>query len=109
MLAPLPHNVLTALGDEGWCARDVVAHLALRQRAAIIERVSAILLRQGAAIPNVPASLMDVEPQRARPFVELLLEFESGRKEAVGVLRSIAPEQWQLRGVQARLGELSIA
>ena len=109
MLAPLPDELIAAPGPEGWCARDVVAHLAARQHAAIVGRISAVLERQGATMPDVPQSLMDVRPHRSRPLDELLREFEDGRVGAVALLRRVTPEQLSWRGVHSGLGELSIA
>jgi hypothetical protein len=109
MIAPLPDELLSAAGAEGWCARDVVAHLAARQRAAIIDRVTSILEHPGAPIPEVPQRLMDVTPYRAHPLFELLEEFEEGRKDAVALLRGLSDEQLKLRGVHAGIGEISIA
>jgi hypothetical protein len=109
MLAPLPEELLTATSREGWSARDVVAHLLLRQRPAIIGRVSAILAKPGGAIPDLPHSLMDPASLRSRPFEDLLREFDEGRVECVDLLRSVTPDQLQLRGVHSGVGKLSIA
>jgi hypothetical protein len=109
MLAPLPDELVAAPGREGWSARDVVAHLSLRQRPAIIGRVSAILAKPDGPIPDVPQSLMDVDPMRARPLDDVLREFEEGRTEAVALVRSVTPEQLRWRGVHTGVGDLSIA
>lgn len=109
MLGSLPDDLLTASGEGGWCARDVVAHLSARQHIAIVGRVSAVLAQPGSVMPGVPESLMDVAPYRAQPFDALLAEFESGRAEAVAVLRAVTTEQLDWRGVHAGVGELSIA
>lgn len=109
MLAQLPDDVLTVADKDGWCARDVVAHLAARQRAAMIVRVNAVIEHPGGPIPEVPHGLMDVTPCRARPLGELFDEFEEGREDAVALLRGLAPEQLEVRGVHADIGEISIA
>jgi uncharacterized protein (TIGR03083 family) len=109
MLAPLSDNLVAAPGAEGWSARDVVAHLALRQRAAIVGRVESILSSPGGTIPGVPQGLMQPEQLRTRPFEDLLLKFAEGRAEAVAVLRQVGPEQLLWRGVHSGVGEISIA
>jgi uncharacterized protein (TIGR03083 family) len=109
LLSPLPDALLEAPGEGGWSARDVVAHLYSRQRIAIVGRISAVLERQGSAMPGVPPSLMDLRPYRSRPFSELLAQFEEGRAEAVAVLRGVTPEQLDWRGVHEGVGELTIA
>jgi hypothetical protein len=109
MLAPLPAELVAAPGPEGWCARDVVAHLTSRQGPAIVGRVRAILDNPGGAIPDVPHELMDPAPYRDRPLADVLDEFEHGRAEAVALLRSVTPEQVSWRGTHSGIGELSIA
>jgi hypothetical protein len=79
MLAPLPDEVVAAPGAGGWSARDVVAHLSLRQRAAIIGRVSAILANPNGTIPDVPEGLMSPASLRDLPFEVVMQEFEQGR------------------------------
>jgi hypothetical protein len=109
MLAPLPDDLVAAPGPEGWSARDVVAHLAARQQPAIVGRISAVLAQPGAAIPNVPDDLMEVEPYRARPLGDLFDEFAKGRAEAVALVERVTPEQLTWRGVHSSVGEISIA
>jgi hypothetical protein len=109
MLAPLPDKLVAAQGEGGWSARDVVAHLSARQAHSITGRVRAIIERPGGAIPPVPDGLMDVTPFRAQPLAELLHDFDQGRANAVAVLREVRPEQLEVRGVLAGVGELSIA
>jgi hypothetical protein len=109
MLTPLPDDLVAAPGKEDWSARDVVAHLSARQRPAIIGRVSAILAERGAPIPDIPDSLMEVEPYRERPLDALFDEFDAGRHEAVALLRTVTPEQLAWRGVHSGVGEISIA
>jgi hypothetical protein len=111
MLAPLPAELVAVPGREGWSARDVVAHLSLRQRPAIIGRVSAILANPGGPdpIPDVAQSLMDVAPLRSHPLGDVLREFDEGRAEAVALLRSVTPEQLRWRGIHTGVGEISVA
>ena len=109
MLGPLPADLIAVEGKGGWSARDVVAHLSVRQRAAIVGRITAVLAEPGATLPQVPQQLMDVTPYRSRPLDELFREFEEGRAEAVGVVEQVTPEELQLRGVHTGVGEVSIA
>jgi hypothetical protein len=109
MLAPLPATLVEQPGKGGWSARDVVAHLASRQSISITGRINAVLEQQGATMPGVPESLMDVKPYRSRPFAELLAEFEDGRADAVILLRRLTPDQLDWRGVHHGVGELTIA
>jgi hypothetical protein len=109
MLAPLPDDLIAAPGREGWSARDVVAHLAARQGPAIVGRISAMLAEDGAAIPNVPDDLMEVEPYRALPLDALLREFAEGREAAVATLRTVTPDQYSRTGIHSEVGLLTIA
>jgi hypothetical protein len=109
MLAPLPAALIEQPDRDGWSARDVVAHLTSRQGIAITGRIEAVLAQPGATMPEVPDSLMDVKPYRARPFDDLLTEFETGRAGAVALLRRLTPEQFDLRGIHHGVGELTIA
>jgi hypothetical protein len=109
MLAPLPTELVAAPGPEGWSARDVVAHLAARQQPAIAGRVSAILARPGAPIPDIPDDLMEVQPYRERTLADLFDEFARGRAEAVAALERVTAEQLAWRGVHSEVGEISIA
>jgi hypothetical protein len=109
MLAPLPEALVATPGGEGWSARDAVAHLLARQGPAISGRIDAILAAEGAAIPDIPDNLMELEPYRSRPLGDVLREFEEGRAEVVAPLRRITAEQALRRGVHSSVGELSIA
>lgn len=109
MLAPLPDELRAAPDKNGWSARDVVAHLALRQEAAIAGRVRAILAQPGGAIPPVPDDGPGRADWRSRTFEELLRDFASGRAEIVGLLRGVTVEQAALRGSLGGVGELSIS
>jgi hypothetical protein len=109
LLAPLPDALVAVPGDGGWSARDVVAHLAVRQQVAIVGRVRAVLERPGAPFPPVPESLMDVTPYRSRPLGELLAQFENGRAEAVALLRGLTPEQLERQGAHAGVGSVTLA
>jgi hypothetical protein len=109
MLAPLPDELVVTQGPDGWCARDVAAHLAARQRPAIIGRVEAILALPGGAIPTIPHNLMDPAPYRARPLDDVFAEFDEGRAEAVALLRRLTLEELALRGVMGEIGEVSVA
>jgi hypothetical protein len=109
LLISLPDELVAAPGREAWSARDVVAHLAARQRPAIIGRIEAILAVDGAAIPDIPDDLMEVAPYRTRPLDDLFREFEDGRARIIPQLRSITPDQFARRGVHSSVGELTIA
>jgi uncharacterized damage-inducible protein DinB len=109
LLVSLPDDLVAAPDGEGWSARDVVAHLASRQRPAIVGRIEAILAADGAAIPDVPDDLLDVAPYRARALDEVLREFQEGRAEAVAFLETITADQLGRRGVHSGVGELTIA
>lgn len=106
MLAPLPDELRAAPGDAGWSARDVVAHLQLRQRPAIVGRIEAILADPGGAIPDVPPD--DIR-SAALPFDELIRAFADGRAECVELLRRLTAEQLLLSGVHSEVGDISIA
>jgi uncharacterized protein YfaQ (DUF2300 family) len=109
MLLPLPQELVDAPGPEGWSARDVVAHLAARQQPAIAGRISAILAQPGAAIPDIPDNLTEVQPYRERPLADLFDEFARGRAEALATIERVTSEQLAWRGVHAEVGEISIA
>ena len=110
MLGRLPEAAVSAPGAEGWSPKDVVAHLATRQRPAVIGRVGAILVRPGAILPDVPeeASLAE-SGLRARPIDEVLEMFAELRAEAMTLLRSIEPAQLDLHGMHEVAGEVSVA
>lgn len=107
MLAPLPDELRAAPGAAGWSARDVVAHLQLRQRPAIVGRIEAILADPGGAIPDVPPD--DMRSAAALPFDELIGAFADGRAECVELLRRLTAEQLLLSGVHSEVGDISIA
>lgn len=109
MLGGCPDELVAAADEDGWSARDVVAHLASRQGPAISGRVRAILADPGGPVPDVPEDLMQVERYRPQRFDEQLREFAEGRRTIVAELRSITPEQLTLRGRHSEVGEISVA
>jgi hypothetical protein len=110
MLGRLPEATASAPGAEGWSPKDVVAHLASRQRPAVMARVGAILAQPGAVLPDVPeeASLAE-SGLRVRPMDEVLETFAELRAEAMTLLRAIEPAQLDLRGTHEVAGEVSVA
>jgi hypothetical protein len=101
---------VSAAGAEGWSPKDVVAHLASRQRPAVIARVGAILARPGAVLPDAPEeATLAQSGLRAQPMGEVLQAFSELRAEAMTLLRSIGPAQLALRGNHEVAGEVSVA
>jgi len=110
LLAKLPEATVSAAGAEGWSPKDVVAHLASIQRAAVIERIGALLSGDGAAVPNLDEdAALAQSGLRGRPAEDALAVFAELRAEAMVLLRSIEPARLGQRGKHSVAGEISVA
>lgn len=109
MLVDLPNNILESTGGEGWAARDVVAHLSLRQRPAIIGRIEAIMANPGGPIPGVPNDTAKQAELRLHDFDDLFRGFDTERQSIIAFLRNLRPGDMNLAGVHSEVGSISVA
>lgn len=109
LLSPLPAALISAPGPEGWCARDVLAHVVARQRPAMIDRINAMLADDGAAIPDIPDNATEVETYREMPLAAVLDAYDALRAEALTIVRPLSAEQLSRRGVHSVAGAISVA
>jgi hypothetical protein len=90
LLSSLPEEVATQPGDEGWSARDVLAHLISVQQPALVERVRLIVENDHPLIPNVDEeAVLASSGLRERRMSELLDLFAQERAEAVAWVRGL--------------------
>jgi uncharacterized damage-inducible protein DinB len=107
-LLDLPEHCLDMPGGEGWSARDVVAHLAARQRPAFVGRVRAIVEQDRPVLPDIP------DDGVRRPFERLSLpalldDFATTRREAMQYVRSLGDANLVRTGRHETAGDVTAA
>jgi hypothetical protein len=108
LLVSLPADIVEQAGDEGWSARDVVAHLLARHDDALVGRVRAMLERDDPSIPDIPDET-GIEALRGRSVTELCDDFASRRAEAAAWLGTLSDEQLARGGRHEVAGAITIA
>jgi hypothetical protein len=110
MLAGMPPSCLDAAGPEGWSPRDVVVHLASRQRASLAGRLQAMLEHDRPALPAVPHDRMVAAyPLRDAGIDEIIDDHASARAEMMRMVRSLTPAQLARDGHLPAAGIVTIA
>jgi len=110
LLTPLPEQAISAPGDEGWSAKDVVAHLVSLYGPTLVDRVRPILERDEPQIPNADeAAILEASGLRHKALAELLDQFDRQRAEAVAWLRGLSDEQLRRAGVHSAAGRVTVA
>lgn len=108
LLISLPSDAVVHAGDEGWSARDVVAHLLARHDDALVGRVRAMLERDDPLIPDIPDET-GIDALRERPVGELCDDFAARRAEATAWLRTLSDAQLARGGRHEVAGAITIA
>ena len=110
MLAPLPQATLDAPGDEGWSAKDVVAHLLSIATKASTERARLMIEHDDPAIPNMDEeAVLVASGMRDWPLARLLDEFATQRATRVPELAALTAEQLQRTGRHSAAGSINVA
>lgn len=110
LLGGLPEDAVSAKGQEGWSAKDVLAHLASLEQPAMRDRVGLLAAGGDPQVPNIDedATLRDFALRDAS-VATLLEEFAKGRAESVVWLRTLTPEQMANSGVHGYAGRITAA
>jgi hypothetical protein len=104
MLNGMPASTVEAPGPEGWSARDVLVHLASRQRAALEGRIRLMLSEDCPTLPALVHERMVRDYKLAQHAIaEIIDDHEATRSEMMGFVRSLTPAQL------ARTGNLPAA
>ena len=110
LLGKLPDDAVSAPGDEGWSAKDVVAHLVSLYGPTLVNRIRPILERDEPPIPSADeAALLEASGLRRKPLAELLDELDRQRRDAVAWLRGLSDEQLRRVGIHSEAGRVSVA
>lgn len=110
LLAKLPEGAVATPGDEGWSAKDVVAHLVSLYGPTLVDRIRPILERDEAPIPNADeAAILEASGLRNKPLAELLDQFDRQRQDAVPWLSGLSDEQLARVGIHSAAGRVSVA
>jgi DinB superfamily len=105
-----PEEALDRAGEEGWSAKDVLAHLISMQPPALVGRVSAMVENELPLLPDADEhEYLEASGLRGRPAKELLQTFAASRAEAVRFFERLSAEDYQRRGRHAVAGEISVA
>jgi uncharacterized damage-inducible protein DinB len=109
MLASLPSECVEMRGQEGWSARDVVVHLASRQRAALAGRLGMMLDEDCPSLPGIPhEKTVQAYALKDAPLLDILDDHAIARGEAMELVRSLTPEQLGRTAKQGVAGIVSV-
>lgn len=110
MLEHVPQECIETAGAEGWSPRDVVVHLASRQRPALIGRLTMIVEQDHPLLPDIPDdAIPGGYSLRDQPFPAIMAEFEAVRTEAMKLVRSLSADQLARTARHETAGEVSAA
>ncbi len=110
LLGKLPDEAVSTPGDEGWSAKDVVAHLVSLYGPTLVDRIRPILDHDEPPIPNADeAAILEASGLRRKPLAELLDELDRQRRDAVAWLRGLSDEQLQRVGIHSAAGRVTVA
>ena len=110
MLADVPQQCIETPGAEGWSPKDVVVHVASRQRPAFIGRLRLIIEQGTPLLPDIPDD--DIPGRyalRDQPLTAILDELTAVRIEAMALVRSLTSEQLARTGRHETAGNVSAA
>ena len=106
----MPDDAVETVGDEGWSAKDVVAHLVSLHGPTLLDRIQPILEREHPPIANVDeAAILEASGLRSQPLAALLDQLERQRDEAVAWLRALSDEQLVRAGMHSAAGRVTVA
>src|SRR5262245_16802737 len=92
-----------------WSARQHLAHLA-RMHEVYLARIGRILAEDQPPLPAYRAEQDEEWPNwEGRPIEEVSASLQKGRRELLGLLRTLSDEQWHRVGLHANLGALTLA
>jgi hypothetical protein len=110
MLAHVPQQCVDAPGAEGWSPKDVVVHVASRQRPAFIGRLRLIVEQDAPLLPDIPDDdIPGGYALRDQPLAAILDELADVRLEAMALVRSLTGEQLARTGRHETAGNVSAA
>jgi hypothetical protein len=104
----LPEPAVEQANEEGWSAKDVVAHLLDTDGIAVRPRIGRIVNEDRPRIePIEPSQRLDEGGYRKRDLASLLDEFARERRDAVAENGALTPEQLSRGGDHAEAGEIT--
>lgn len=91
-----------------WPAADVLTHLRATE-AIMLPRLMQILVRPGVRVADMDEHRWKALLDRARlPIAEQVAAFAARRRELVGVLETIGPEEWASAGEHELSGRMTV-
>jgi hypothetical protein len=110
LLGGLPEVAVSTPGEEGWSAKDVVAHLVSLHGPTLVDRITPILERDEPPIANADEeAILESSGLRGKPLAELLDRLERNRNEAVAWLGGLSDEQLRRAGIHSSVGRITVA
>ena len=110
LLRAVPASALEAPIDDGWSAKDVVAHLLDVQQVAFTDRIRKILNEDRPLIrPIDPSARLQEQDYASWTLGRLLSEFERRRNEDVTLLRTLSTGDLNRAGEHEQVGEISVS
>jgi len=110
LLSGVPNDALEAPVDEGWSAKDVVAHLLDAHSVAFTDRIRRILSEDRPLIkPIDPSARLQEQGYGSWTLGRLLDTFERVRNDDLTMLRGLSAEQMGRLADHAEAGEISVS
>jgi hypothetical protein len=110
MLGPLPAGPLLAPLDDGWCVRDVLAHILDVEEVIVVDRIGRMLVEDRPFIRSIdPLARMNERGLRTRPIATLLDDLAARRVPDTEALRTLTPAQLASSAEHDEAGEITVS
>lgn len=108
LLEGAPASAVESAVDDGWSAKDVVAHLLDTEGIAFVERITRILTEERPFIRSIePSTRLDELGLRHQSLAQLLDDLANRRASDLAWLQSLTTEQLARVGEHDEAGEIT--
>ena len=110
LIGGMPAGLVERPLDEGWSARDVVAHLCSVEPLVLRDRIAGMLAEPGGPVANVDEDqALEDSGLRAVAVGELLERFEAIRADSLALIDGLSDAELATTGEHEWVGTMTVA
>ncbi|OGB91792.1 MAG: hypothetical protein A3H39_16135 [candidate division NC10 bacterium RIFCSPLOWO2_02_FULL_66_22] len=109
-LAGVPKKLLAWRPAPGkWSIHEILCHMRDAERDGYLYRYSRILAENNPTLPDVDGDKLALDRQYSRLNLrEVLRDWRTARKQVLGIVKKVRPDQWQRIWTHEHLGPMSL-